>query len=307
MHCTGVLHGPAPLPTFSAMKLGAHTSVAGGLHRAVERSGAFKGTALQIFSKNNNQWEGKRLTNEIAEAWFQSLATSPIDRDAVAIHDSYLINLCATNEETFRKSYRAFLDEHRRAERLGVRLLNFHPGCAMDRDRESAIAIIAEQLNRVHEETEGFSTISVLETTAGQGTTIGYRFEELAAIIARIDDPNRIAVCLDTCHVFAAGYDISTERGYEETIGEFDALIGLDRLVLFHLNDSKRECGSRVDRHEHIGKGRIGETGFRMLMADERFVDVPKVIETPKGKEMLEDIENLELLRSFVPAAMNGA
>lgn len=299
------LHRPRPLPTFRPMKLGAHTSVAGGLHKAVERSATFGGTALQIFSKNNNQWAVKPLTDEIADTWFQSLADSPIAAGAVAIHDSYLINLCATNDETFRKSYDAFLDEHRRAERLGVRLLNFHPGAAMERDRESAIAIIAEQINRVHQATQGFSTISVLETTAGQGTTIGYRFEELADIIRSVDDKDRIAVCLDTCHVFAAGYDIGTEQGYEETMAEFDALIGLDRLVLFHLNDSKRELGSRVDRHEHIGKGCIGETAFRMIMADERFCEVPKVIETPKGPEMLEDIENLNLLRSFVPCAEN--
>lgn len=288
------------------MKLGAHTSVAGGLYKAVERSAIFGGTALQIFSKNNNQWSGKPLTDEIADAWFQSLADSPIAPEAVAIHDSYLINLCATNEETFHKSYDAFLDEHYRAERLGVRLLNFHPGAAMERDRESAIGVIAEQINRAHEATEGFSTISVLETTAGQGTTIGYRFEELAEIICRIETKDRIAVCLDTCHVFAAGYDISTEKGYEETMSEFDTLIGLDRLVLFHLNDSKRECGSRVDRHEHIGKGQIGETAFRMIMADERFADVPKVIETPKGAEMIEDIENLDLLRSFIPRMVNA-
>lgn len=283
------------------MKLGAHTSVAGGLYKAVERSAIFGGTALQIFSKNNNQWNGKPLTDEITDAWFQSLAGSPIAADAVAIHDSYLINLCATNEETFKKSYDAFLDEHHRAERLGVRLLNFHPGAAMEQDRESAVAIIAEQINRVHEETEGFSTVSVLETTAGQGTTIGYRFQELGDIIRRVEDKERIAVCLDTCHVFAAGYNIATEKGYEETMAEFDALIGLDRLVLFHLNDSKRELGSRVDRHEHIGRGEIGETAFRMIMADERFTDVPKVIETPKGPELLEDIENLNLLRSFIP------
>jgi deoxyribonuclease-4 len=154
----------------------------------------------------------------------------------------------------------------------------------------------------VHEATAELDTISVIETTAGQGSTLGYRFEEIAGIIRLVDDKQRIAVCLDTCHVFAAGYDIRTEKGYEEMMAEFDAIIGLDRLVLFHLNDSKAEFGSRVDRHEHIGKGKIGETPFRMLMADPRFSATPMVIETPKGKDLREDVENLELLRSFIPA-----
>ncbi len=283
------------------MKLGAHTSMAGGLHKAVERSATFGGTALQIFSKNNNRWEGKELTDEMCETWHKAVEESPINLADIAIHDSYLINLCSPDETTFQRSYDAFLDEHDRAERLGVKLLNFHPGAAMSRDRESAIEIIAEQMNRIHEETSTFSTISVLEATAGQGTTIGYRFEELASIIDRVDDKDRVAVCIDTCHIFAAGYDISTEKGYLDTFEEFDEIVGVDQIVLFHLNDSKKECGSRVDRHEHIGKGMIGEVPFRMLMADERFSEVPMVLETPKGKEMLEDIENIELLRSFIP------
>jgi deoxyribonuclease IV len=162
-------------------------------------------------------------------------------------------------------------------------------------------------MNRAHEETAGLGTISVIETTAGQGTTLGYRFEEIAEIIRQIDDKSRVAVCLDTCHVFAAGYDIASEQGYRDTFEEFDALIGLEKLVLFHLNDSKTAFGSRVDRHEHIGKGTIGEGAFRMLMADERFVDVPKVIETPKGgKDFEMDIENVALLRSFVPTGISS-
>lgn len=168
------------------------------------------------------------------------------------------------------------------------------------------MAIIAEQINRVHEETDDCSTISVLETTAGQGSTIGYRFEELADIIEQVDEKKRIAVCIDTCHIFAAGYDIRTESGYRETIEEFDGVIGLNYLALFHLNDSKRELGSRVDRHEHLGKGMIGETPFRMLMADERFAEIPMVIETPKSADLHEDVENLDLLRSFIPATVQA-
>lgn len=163
--------------------------------------------------------------------------------------------------------------------------------------------IIAEQVNKVHEATSDCKSISVLETTAGQGSTIGYRFEELKTIMDQIDDKDRMGVCIDTCHVFAAGYDISTESGYEEMFEEFDALIGLDYLMLFHLNDSKKECGSRVDRHEHIGQGFIGETPFRMLMADDRFRETPMVIETPKSDDLHEDVENLTLLRSFIPTS----
>ena len=283
------------------MKLGAHTSIAGGLHRAIERSEVFSGTALQIFSKNNNQWVGRELTEEMCGQWHDAAGGCPIPLEDMAIHDSYLINLCSPDPVTFGRSFDAFVDEHQRAERLGIRLLNFHPGAAMSRDRESAIAIIVEQVNRAHEATAGSRTISVLEATAGQGTTIGYRFEELGAIMRGIDDRDRVAVCIDTCHIFAAGYDISTERGYLETFEELDAIVGLENVRLFHLNDSKRECGSRVDRHEHIGRGLIGETPFRMLMADERFTHVPMVIETPKSADLHEDVENLELLRSWIP------
>jgi deoxyribonuclease-4 len=281
------------------MLLGAHTSVAGGLHKAVTRSETYQGTAMQIFSKNNSQWAAPPLPADAVDAWHQALAASPIR--AVAIHDSYLINLCSPDQTTLSRSIEAFIDEHRRAAELGVRLLNFHPGAACGRDRESAIAMVAEHINLAHEATTGLDTVSVIETTAGQGTTLGYRFEEISRIMAQIDDSSRVAVCLDTCHVFAAGYEIRTETGYRETFEEFEALIGLERLVLFHLNDSKTDLGSRVDRHEHIGKGKIGEEAFRMLMADPRFVDVPKVIETPKGKDMAEDVANLDLLRSFVP------
>ena len=284
------------------MKLGAHTSVAGGVHLAIERSRTFGGTALQIFSKNNNRWHSAPFTEEQIALWKKNAGGFPLD--AIAIHDSYLINLCSPDEGTFGRSFDAFIDEHRRAAALGIRMLNFHPGAACGREREEAIEIVAEQLNRVHEATAELDTISVIETTAGQGSTLGYRFEEIAGIIGRVDDQRRVAVCIDTCHVFAAGYDIRTEKGYEEMMAEFDALIGIDRVVLFHLNDSKTGFGSRVDRHEHIGKGMIGETPFRMLMADRRFAATPMVIETPKGKDgkdFREDMENLDLLRSFIP------
>ncbi|HVZ39200.1 MAG TPA: deoxyribonuclease IV [Candidatus Kapabacteria bacterium] len=285
--------------------LGAHTSIAGGIHRAISRSRVFNGTALQIFSKNNNRWSAPDFTPEQLAEWHAAAKDFPLS--AIAIHDSYLINLCSPNDETFARSLDAFVDEHRRAGQLGIRLLNFHPGAACGQPAGQALDLVARQINRAHSATPDSNTISVIETTAGQGSTLGWRFEEIAAIIRQIDDRSRIGVCLDTCHVFAAGYDISTEAGYTETMEQFEEIIGLNHLVLFHLNDSKTTLGSRVDRHEHIGRGRIGETAFRMLMADRRFISVPKVIETPKGPDLREDIENITLLRSFIPKDMQTA
>ncbi|MEO5929923.1 MAG: deoxyribonuclease IV [Candidatus Kapaibacterium sp.] len=281
------------------MKIGAHTSIAGGLYRAVERSRLFDGTAMQIFSKNNNRWNAPPLSEEAIAAWHGAAGAFPLD--SIAIHDSYLINLCSTDQITFARSLEAFIDEHRRAAQLGIRLLNFHPGAAVGRERGSALKIVAERINMAHEATKDLRTISVIETTAGQGSTLGYRFEEIADIISRVDDGGRVAVCIDTCHIFAAGYDIRTERGYDEAMEEFDGMIGIGKLALMHLNDSKAELGSRVDRHEHIGKGRIGETAFRMVMSDSRLAMIPKVIETPKGEDLRGDVENIALLRSFIP------
>ena len=279
--------------------------MAGGLYKAITRSEPFGGTAVQIFSKNNNRWAAPPLSEEEIELWKRTLDLSPIS--AVAIHDSYLINLCSPTVETFERSLEAFIDEHRRAAALGIPLLNFHPGAACGQERERAVAIVAERMNRAHEATRGLDTISVIESTAGQGSCLGNRFEEIAAIIADIDETERVGVCLDTCHLYAAGYDISTESGYRETMEEFDATIGFDRLLLLHLNDSKGGLGSRLDRHEHIGKGQIGETAFRMIMSDERLCGIPMVIETPKGKDFAEDVVNIALLRSFIPGARESA
>jgi deoxyribonuclease-4 len=170
----------------------------------------------------------------------------------------------------------------------------------MGAGENDGIKRIAESLNLVHEQTKGYKVRSVLEATAGQGTSVGYRFEHLRAIIDLVDEPERMGVCIDTCHVFAAGYDIATEAGYERTFNEFDDILGLERLVAFHVNDSKRELGSRVDRHEHIGKGKIGKNGFRLLMNDPRFQNVPKILETPKGPDLKEDVVNMKVLRRMV-------
>jgi deoxyribonuclease-4 len=273
-------------------------SIAGGVHTAVERGISIGCTTMQMFVKNNNQWRGKELSDEDISTYKKLLQESSIG--PVVVHDTYLINLCATDKEILRKSRAALKDELDRCERLGVEYLNFHPGSHIGAGEKEGIKRIAESLNTIHDQTRGYGVRSVLETTAGQGTAIGYRFEQLREIIDLVEDAERMAVCVDTCHVFAAGYDIATERGYEKTFEDFDAVIGLGRLAAFHVNDSKREFGSRVDRHEHIGKGAIGKTGFRLLMNDDRFRTVPKILETPKGPEMKEDVKNMRLLRSLV-------
>jgi deoxyribonuclease IV len=285
-------------PEDQPILLGAHMSIAGGIHTAVERGISIGCTTMQMFVKNNNQWRGKNLSEEDVLTYKNLLRESRIG--PVVVHDTYLINLCATDKQILQKSREALKDELDRCETLGVEYLNFHPGSHVGAGEEDGIRRIVESLDMIHEETKGYRVKSVLETTAGQGTAIGYRFEQLRSIIDGVSEPQRMAVCVDTCHVFAAGYDISTESGYEKTFEEFDAIIGLDRLVAFHVNDSKRELNSRVDRHEHIGAGKIGKNGFRLLMNDGRFSTVPKILETPKGPEMKEDVKNMRTLRNMV-------
>jgi deoxyribonuclease IV len=278
--------------------LGAHMSIAGGVHCAVERAASIGCTTMQMFVKNNNQWRGKPLEPEDIATYKKLLRESSIG--PVVVHDTYLINLCATDNDILQKSRNALKDELDRCEALDVEYLNFHPGSHMGAGEMEGIQRIAESLNLIHEQTSGYRVKSVIETTAGQGTAIGYRFEHLKQIIDLVEQPDRMAVCVDTCHIFAAGYDIVTEAGYEQTFREFDSIIGLTRLVAFHVNDAKRERGSRIDRHEHIGKGTIGKAGFRLLMNDERFSAIPKILETPKEADMKEDVKNMKVLRSLM-------
>lgn len=291
-------HDPMARSADDPIVLGAHMSVSGGIHTAVERAVSVKCTALQLFVKNSNQWHAKPLPIDDIATYKKLLAESRIG--PVVVHDSYLINLCAVDKAILQKSRLALKDELGRSEQINARFLNFHPGSHMGAGEKDGIKRIAESLNIVHDQTTGYRVKSVLETTAGQGTSIGYRFEQLREILDLVDDRGRMAVCVDTCHVFAAGYDLSTEEGYEATFEEFDRILGLDRLVVFHVNDSKREFNSRVDRHEHIGKGKIGKPGFKLLMNDPRFLKVPKILETPKGPDLKEDVMNLKLLRSMV-------
>ncbi len=281
-----------------AVLLGAHMSIAGGVHTAIERAIRIGCTAVQMFVKNNNQWQGKPLGQADIAAYKELLSKSSIG--SVVVHDTYLINLCAKDRTILRKSRSALKDELDRCEALGVPYLNFHPGAHRGQGEDDGIKLSAESLDIVHGQTTGYRVKSVIETTAGQGSAIGYSFDHLRRIIDAVEAKDRVAVCVDTCHIFAAGYDIRTEKGYDKTFREFDEVVGLDRLVAFHVNDSKKELGSRVDRHEHIGKGHIGLNGFRFLMNDERFAAIPKILETYKGPEMLEDIENMRVLKSLI-------
>lgn len=280
------------------MLLGAHMSIGGGVHTAFARGRQVGCTTMQIFSKNNNQWKGKPLTGHDITNYKKEETEASIR--PVIVHSSYLINLCAKDKITLKKSREAFLDELDRCRRLGIPYFVFHPGSHVGQGEEDGLKIIAESLNMLHENTKGYRVKSVVEVTAGQGSNLGYRFEHIRSIIDSVENKRRMGVCVDTCHLFAAGYDISTERGYRRTFREFDNIIGLNRLMVIHLNDSKGALGSRLDRHEHIGQGRIGDIGFSLIMNDPRFRNIPKIIETPKGADMKEDIINLKRLRGYI-------
>jgi deoxyribonuclease-4 len=280
--------------------IGTHVSASGGLHRAHERGARIGCTTIQVFTKNSNQWEGRPIADEDILNYKTAQGKATIA--PVVAHAAYLINLCAVNPAVLRKSRHALEDELQRCEAFTLHGLVIHPGSHMGKGEDEGIRRIAESINLVHEKTPGFRTLTILETTAGQGSSLGYRFEQLRSIIDGIEQKHRMAVCIDTCHLFAAGYSIHTEAGWDSTMREFDDTLGFTRLALVHVNDSRRELGSRVDRHEHIGKGEIGKPGFRMLMNDPRFRALPKILETEKSDDMHEDVENMAVLRSLVRA-----
>jgi len=278
--------------------LGAHTSIAGGVPKSIDRASEVNFTAIQIFSKNNNQWYAKPLDEKEIELFKDKLQQSNIKY--VVVHDSYLINLCAKDKIILEKSRNAFIDELQRCEQLGIEHLNFHPGAHLGQGEDDGLKIIAESINIAHSQTKKFHVKSMLEITAGQGTNLGYKFEQLRKIIDLVEEKDRMCVCIDTAHIYAAGYDIKSIDGYEKTIKEFDDIIGVNLLKCIHMNDSKKELGSRVDRHEHIGKGFIGREGFTNIMNDKKLLHIPKILETPKGKEMKEDVENLKVLIDLI-------
>jgi deoxyribonuclease-4 len=272
--------------------IGAHCSIAGGLHNAILSAAALRCRAVQIFVKNSNQWKGKAILDPHVEAWKEAIGRHPI---FPVVHDSYLINLASPDPKLLAMSREAFLDEVRRCERLGITRLVFHPGAHMGAGEESGLGKIAESLDWVCEAAPESPVKLVMETTAGHGTVLGGRFEHLARIVELVRHPERLGVCVDTCHILAAGYDFRTPVGYEAVFAEFDRLIGLERLVCFHLNDSKKDLGCHLDRHENLGKGFVGSRAFGLLVRDPRFEKIPKIIETPKEGDW--DAKNLALLR----------
>jgi deoxyribonuclease-4 len=278
--------------------LGAHMSISGGVFNAILAGEELGCTTIQIFTKNNNQWKAKELTQPEVDKFFQHQIRTKIS--PIVGHNGYLINLASPKDDIFLMSKESMLVELQRAERLGLPYLVMHPGSHLGTGEKEGLKKIAGAINWLHQKTKGYKVKICLETTAGQGNTLGYKFEQLAQIIEMVKENQGLGVCYDTCHTFAAGYDIRTKITYQNTFKEFDRVIGLSRLKVIHLNDSVKDLGSRVDRHTHIGEGKIGLEGFRLLMNDKRWERVPKILETPKESGTVKDIKNLKVLRSLV-------
>jgi deoxyribonuclease-4 len=280
------------------LKLGAHESIAGGLHKAFDRARSVGCETVQIFVKSNRSWAVKPLTKEDVARFKAKAEETGIG--PVVGHTSYLLNLGTHDEALWAKSRDMLIVELERCEALEVPWLVLHPGSHVGAGEEAGLAQVARALGEVHAATPGFRTRILLETTAGQGTSLGCRFEHLGWLMEHTSEGERLGVCLDTCHVFAAGYELRTTTGYAATMEAFDRVIGLKRLHAIHLNDCKGNLGSRKDRHEHIGKGNIGLEGFHLVLNDSRLAGLPALLETPKGDDLHEDRENLTVLRSLI-------
>jgi deoxyribonuclease-4 len=273
--------------------VGAHVSAAGGVENAPLNAQKIGATAFALFTKNQRQWKAKPLTAKSIEAFGQNCAEAGFTPGQILPHDSYLINLGHPEPTGLEKSRAAFLDEFERCRQLGLKYLNFHPGSHLGKISESeSLARIAASINLALDDTSGVT--AVIENTAGQGTNLGYRFEQLAEIIHQVKDRSRVGVCLDTCHSYAAGYDIKTAQGYADTMEQFDRIVGLKYLKAMHLNDSKKGFGSRVDRHASIGKGALGIQPFGFIMKDSRLDGIPLVLETPETTLWAEEIKLLQ-------------
>ncbi len=277
------------------LKFGAHMSIAGGVSQALDRASSVGSNAVQIFTKNNRQWNGPPIDEEDIARWRSELPAQGIEY-AVS-HASYLINLASPKDDLWTKSQRAHADELLRAHAYGVHHVVLHPGAHVGSGVDAGIARIAEALNQIHKRTpEAADTITLLELMAGQGTVIGGNFSELRRIIALVEDKTRVGVCVDTCHAFAAGYELRTPEGYEAMMAELEQEIGLATVGCWHFNDSKGKLGSHVDRHEHIGQGEIGLEGFRQIINDERWYGIAMLLETPKEDDLKDDVANLARL-----------
>jgi deoxyribonuclease-4 len=278
--------------------LGAHQSIAGGVEKSLVRGQEVGCETIQIFVKTPNRWVSKALAEENVVAFKEAVAETGIW--PVFAHSLYLINLATPDDALWLKSLDALTDDLERCELLGLPGLVIHPGSHMGSGEEAGIARISSALDEVHARLPGYNVQVWLETTAGQGAYLGYTFAQLRAMIDGVKDPARLGACFDTAHAFAAGYELRTREGYDATWAEFDEMLGFDRLKAIHLNDSKKELGSRVDRHEHIGKGLLGLEPFRLLLNDPRFYGLPMTLETEKGPDLAEDKENLAVLRSLI-------
>ena len=280
------------------LELGSHVSASGGVDKAIGRATFLEMTAFQIFTKNANQWNAKPLDPAVVEKFRGGVAANPQIKTVVA-HDSYLINLASPDDAAWEKSIEALKIELERCDQLGIPYLVSHPGAHMGTGVDTGSARVSQAINIIHDRLPNGACSLSIETTAGQGTTLGRTFEEIAAIIDGVDDKSRVSVCFDTCHVFAAGYDIRTADTYASTMQHFDEVIGLDRLRVFHLNDSAKEFGSFRDRHAAIGEGAIGADAFQFLLRDERLAGRPGILETPKDDDVTEDLMNLTTLRGL--------
>ncbi len=280
------------------MRLGAHMSIAGGVEQAVFRGESIGCAAIAMFTKNNNQWKAKRLTPEDADRFRAALVETGIH--PIVAHTSYLINLASPNAALWRKSIASMEDELSRAELLGIPYLVLHPGSHMGKGIDYGIQRVAEAFDRIHDKHPNLRVMTLLEHTAGQGTNLCCTFEEIAKLRDLVAKNTRVGVCLDTCHLFAAGYDLRKPEGYADTFKRFDDIVGIQQIKAWHLNDSKTPLGSHVDRHEHIGKGKIGRAGFKNLLNDPRWQDLAGLLETETSPEMKEHKANLRTLRRLM-------
>jgi len=284
--------------------LGTHVSIAGGFFKAIEEGTELNCTAVQIFTKSNRQWKSKPIADSEAQLFIAAQKKSNIK--IVVSHASYLINLGSVTPGVQEKSLIALVDEIRRCHQLQIPFLVLHPGTAEPENKDETLQKTGDYIDQALRETSDCSTTVLIETMAGQGKSVGSSFEELAKIIKQVKNAERIGICFDTCHIFAAGYDVTTPQGYTDVIQKFDSIVGLRHLKIIHINDSKRELNSRVDRHENIGEGAMGLQAFSMIMNDQKLKDVPKILETPKGDDLENDRKNIGMLQGLLNKKQNG-
>ncbi len=285
------------MPDNNSLLIGAHVSIAGGFAKAIERGVAIGATAIQIFTKSNRQWKATPIKDGDAKAFLIAQKTSSIQ--IVAAHAAYLINLGSDSKATQNESLKSLIEEIQRCDTLHIPYLVLHPGSSTKEPAEACLQI-ASFLEEALQATKPCKVIILLETMAGQGSTIGASFENLALIRKNVATKHRVGFCIDTCHIFAAGYAFDTKKSYDECMKTIDSTLGIAHIKLFHINDSKKDFGSKVDRHEHIGKGKIPLSALSLLLHDTRFTNVPKILETPKDNEFEDDIRNIQTLRNLL-------